>query len=171
MKNYNDENVVGAFALSLSDALLKATQLKSPKSISAAGLTLIGHVPDITIYELSFGLGLSHPGTVRLVDRMAADGLVTRKRSTTDGRAITLSLTDAGKTVEERILLSRREVLHDALSSLSSTELETFSTISAKLIAEMLTDEETALKICRLCDIDQCNNCPVDDELLRQESI
>ena len=85
MKHYKAENIIGALALTLSDVMFKATRNEAPSNISAAGLTLIGRVPGISIHELSSGIGLSHPGTVRLVDRMVADDLVERERSETDG--------------------------------------------------------------------------------------
>ena len=168
MKDYKAENVVGALALTLSDVLLKVTQAEAPANISAAGLTLIGHIPGISIHALSLGLGLSHPGTVRLVDRMSADGLVERGRSETDGRAVALSLTSEGKKREQLILTSRRNVLGTALSSLSSDEYEALAQISEKLITAILKDEEHVLSICRLCDSKACTNCPVDAELHRR---
>jgi DNA-binding MarR family transcriptional regulator len=168
MKHYKAENIIGALALTLSDVMLEATRNEAPSNILAAGLTLIGHVPGISIYELSSGIGLSHPGTVRLVDRMVADDLVERARSETDGRAVALFLTLAGKTREQSILSSRRTVLSSALSSLSSEEHESLAQIAAKLVTAILTDEEHALKICRLCDSDACNDCPVEAELSRK---
>ena len=65
MSNYKAENVVGAMALMLSDALLTASQKEAAANISAAAITLIGHVPGLSIDELSQGLNLSHPGAVR----------------------------------------------------------------------------------------------------------
>ena len=159
------ENIVGAMALTLSDVLLKATNGEAPANISAAGITLVGHVPGISIQELSHGLRLSHPGTVRLVDRMEAEGFVVRARSDTDRRVVELKLTRKGREREQAILASRRNALGNALSSLSSKDFEAFAQISEKLIPAILTDEEHALKICRLCDSSACTGCPVDAEL------
>ena len=168
MKCYKAENIVGAMALTLSDILLKGARHEVPASISAAGLTLIGHVPGISIQELSKGLSLSHPGSVRLVDRMVEGGLVERGRSETDARTVALSLTAEGKRREQMVLASRRDVLESALSSLSYEEQQALALISQKLITAILKDEEHALKICRLCDSEACPDCPVDAELGRR---
>jgi DNA-binding MarR family transcriptional regulator len=160
------ENIIGALVLTLSDSILNATQTQAPPNISAAGLALIGHVPGLSIYELSAGLGLSHPGAVRLVDRMVADGLVVRQQSKTDGRVVALFLTANGEEREKVILSSRHQVLNSALSTLSAEEYAAFAQISEKLIRALLQDETHALKMCRLCNSKACTGCPVDAELL-----
>jgi len=165
MNHYKAENIIGALVLTLSDVIHNETQIKAPKNISAAGLTLVGHIPGISIHELSKGLGMSHPGTVRLVDRMVADGLVTRERSQTDGRAVALSLTPAGKEREQMILSSRRIALGKVMSVLTSDEHEALAQISEKLITAIVTDGEYALRVCRLCDSNACNGCPLEAEL------
>ena len=162
------ENIVGALVLTLSDAMLKAAQSEAPKNISAAGITLVGHVPGISIQELSHGLGLSHPGTVRLVDRMVAEGIVQRGRSETDGRTVALTLTAKGKGQERKILSARCQVLSEAMSSLSGEEHIAFAQISEKLVKAILKDKAHALEICRLCDSKVCGGCPVDAELLKR---
>lgn len=146
------ENIVGALVLALSDAMLKAAQAEVPKSISAAAIALIGHVPGISILDLSHGLGLSHPGTVRLVDRMVAQGSVQRGRSETDGRTVALTLTNKGCSQEQKILASRRAAIGEAISSLSDEEHAALARISEKLIRTILKDGTHALEICRLCD-------------------
>ena len=170
MSNYKAENVVGAMALMLSDALLTASQKEAAANISAAAITLIGHVPGLSIDELSQGLNLSHPGAVRLVDRMVGDDLVTRKPSKEDGRAVALFLTPRGQQREKSILSSRDKVLSDVLSCLSSEDIDTLSQISEKLLGAALIDEAHALKICRLCNSNACIGCPIDAELLRQST-
>ena len=162
------ENIIGAMVLTLSDLMLKATQIEAPANISAAGITLIGHVPGISIQELSQGLELSHPGTVRLVDRLEADDLVERRRSNTDGRAVSLTLTLKGKKREQIILASRRTALSNAMSSLSNKEFQALAKISDKLITAILSDEEHGFRICRLCDSKVCLGCPIDAELIKK---
>lgn len=163
---YSDSNnVIGAMALALSDAVRVETRGQAPANIAAAGITLIGHAPGLSIQELSIGLELSHPGAVRLVDRMIADGLVTRARSATDKRTVELSLTALGRSKEQAILASRSRSLNEALTSLSSAEVASLSQISHKLIGALVHDEETALRVCRLCNSGDCHGCPVAAKL------
>ncbi|UWR22593.1 MarR family winged helix-turn-helix transcriptional regulator [Sulfitobacter sp. S190] len=160
------ENIVGALALALSDGLLRAASGDAPATVSAAALTLIGHAPGITIHELSKGLSLSHPGAVRLVDRMAAEGLVTRQKSDQDRRAVTLYLTDRGTMIERRILASRQGTLHAALGALTPEERQLYATLTQKILTTLVTDGEHAMTICRLCDSVACHDCPVEGELI-----
>ena len=164
MKRKN-ENVIGAMALALSDAVIADARRQVPQSINATGITLIGHEPGISIVELSKGLALSHPGTVRLVDRMVAGGFVIRSRSQEDGRTVALTLTPAGEAQEQAVLSSRCLSLEHALSHLSEVEVTMLSQISEKLLHSMVTDDDSALRICRLCDSDACIGCPVEAKL------
>lgn len=165
MVKRKNENMIGAMALALSDAVITDARRQVPQNIEAAGLTLIGHVPGMSILELSKGLDLSHPGTVRLVDRMVAGGFVTRARSEEDGRTVALTLTPAGEEQEHAVLASRGMSLEGALSHLSREEVATLSQISKKLLNGMVTDEYSALRICRLCDSKVCIGCPVEAKL------
>jgi len=161
MKPSHNENVIGAMVLALSDTLVSDAQRQVPQNIEAAGLALIGHVPGISILDLSKGLGLSHPGTVRLVDRMEAVGLDERTKSKDDGRIAALKLTKTGKQQERSILGSRDSALKDVLSHLSSEEITLLSHISEKLLKSIVTDDHSALRVCRLCNSQACTNCPV----------
>lgn len=160
-----EENVIGAMALALSDTVFADARRQVPQSMDAAGLTLIGHVPGLSIMELSKGLALSHPGAVRLVDRMVASGFVIRTRSEEDGRAVALTLTAAGEAQEDAVLRSRGRSLRSALSHLSDEEVTMLSHISEKLLTIMVTDARSALRLCRLCDSKACIGCPVDAKL------
>lgn len=159
---YSDSNnVIGAMALALSDAVRVETQGQAPQNIAAAAITLVGHAPGLSIQELSTGLEMSHPGAVRLVDRMMMDGLVTRGRSASDKRTTELSLTALGRSKEQAILASRARSLNTALMSLSGDEVASLSQIAKKLLKTLVHDEETALRVCRLCNGDDCEGCPV----------
>lgn len=162
MTGSKSRNVIGAMAVAMSDAVRLATQDQAPKNISASGIALIGHEPGLSIQDLSKALELSHAGAVRLVDRMVADGLVTRSRSAEDHRVVTLSLTAAGKSVEADVLRSRDAALAETLSHLSSDEISALERISRKLLMSVASDDDTALRICRLCNSGICKGCPMD---------
>lgn len=165
MNDANFENVLGALAFAIADDITTTTQPATPANIPSAAIALIGHVPGITIIELSEGLGLSHPGTVRLVDRMTTAGLVERRKSQSDGRAVELHLTKAGASTEQTILNRRGKLLQQAASVLSAAERRTMAQIAQKMLSSMLRGESHALSICRLCNSQACTNCPVDTEL------
>ncbi|MDA0674285.1 MAG: MarR family transcriptional regulator, partial [Cyanobacteria bacterium] len=107
-------NLLGALALGLADSIqqVAATQAESGGETAAALVTL-GAEPGLSLNHLRQILHLSQPGTVRLVDRLASQGLVER-RSGRDGRTLALYLTPAGQARRQRILRDRRLPLQQA---------------------------------------------------------
>lgn len=78
---------------------------------------------------------LSGAATTKLTNRLESGGLLRRERSTRDGRAVELSLTDAGRAVVEREM--PRALAHDArlLDGLSEAEQQTLADLLARLLA------------------------------------
>src|SRR5579863_3248574 len=87
-----------------------------------------------SVTQLSSVLGLTHSGTVRLVDRLAAEGLVERVGAQ-DGRAVSVVLTRTGRRTAARILQTREKSLMSALSALSLDEIDNL----ARALHTMLT--------------------------------
>ncbi|MGW4771259.1 MarR family winged helix-turn-helix transcriptional regulator [Nocardia sp. NPDC004278] len=129
-----------------------------------------------SVTQLSSVLGLTHSGTVRLVDRLATEGFVERVGAQ-DGRAVSLVLTQTGRRTAARILQTRETSLTSALSALSSDEvdnlaaaLDTMLTTLAFLRAEERatgTNDRSQPWMCRLCDFAACGRsegeCPVNN--------
>ena len=163
MKNIKLENVVGALALALSDAVLSSTQEQAPEAgPAAAAISLLGHKPGMTIERLRKALGLSHPGAVRLIDRLVAEGVVERKPSESDRRAVALHLTIAGENSCGEILKVRYQRIAQVLDILDPTERETLGMLTEKLLSNLVRDVDKAYSVCRLCDSSICTNCPVE---------
>ena len=159
-------NIVGAFGLAISDTVSAATDECGSEALPAVAISLIAGYPGLTVKDLARGLALTHSGAVRLVDRMVADGLVTREASTTDGRVVTLRLLERGERANRTILSARAEALSDALASLPNEERETFGRLCETLLAAMVRDLPQALRTCRLCDHEACEDCPIDDDVI-----
>ena len=170
MTNKKVENIVGALSLALSDDLLQAAQSYAPASAPAAAIALVSHMPGMSINHLRSALGLSHPGAVRLVDRLVRDNLVQRSRSESDGRAIALTLTEAGDAMCQSILSARQNAIARALASLNTTEREMLGRLAETMLRGILKGEEHAIEVCRLCNPAVCTNCPVESEIVSRES-
>ena len=171
MKQQRVENIVGALSLALSDDVLRATQAYAPASAPSAAIALVGHMPGMTINHMRGALGLSHPGTVRLVDRLVRDDLIQRSRSESDGRAVALTLTETGEEVCGRILSARQDTLSKAIASLNAEEREMLGRLAETMLRGILKNEEHAIEVCRLCDPAICTDCPVVSEIDGRESI
>ena len=129
-----------------------------------------------SVTQLSSVLGLSHSGTVRLVDRLAVEGLVKRVGAQ-DGRAVSIVLTSSGRRVALRIRQARSKALTSALSALTSDEvdnlvaaLDTMLTTITLARADERSDrshDRPQPWLCRLCDFAACGrsegNCPVNN--------
>jgi DNA-binding MarR family transcriptional regulator len=166
MTNVKIANVVGALALALSDDLVRAAEAEASEAgPAAAALVLAGHDPGLSIERLRRSLGLSHPGAVRLVDRLAADGLMERQTSSRDRRAVALHLTAEGGARVDAILSARQGGLARALDALSPDERATFGALTEKVLRALLRGVDHAYSVCRLCEYGACRNCPVDAEM------
>lgn len=163
--NPDEANLLGALAIALGDELRAATDRAAERGATApaAIVALSGYLPGAPIDALARVLGLSHSGAVRLVDRLATDGLLERGAAS-DGRAVALRPTPAGEALADRVLAARREVLERALAPLSAEERGQLGGLLARMLAGLTEDRAAARRICRLCEIDTCHHrgtCPV----------
>lgn len=166
MNNGRIENIVGALALALADTLLDGTAREAPEpGHAAAAIALLRHDPGMPIERLRHALSLSHPGAVRLVDRLAASGLIERRPAIHDRRSVALHLTREGEQSCMRILAARDARIAQALSTLDPDERQMFGRLTEKLLGALVKDERDAYSVCRLCDAAACADCPVEKAL------
>ncbi len=171
-------NALGALSLVVADRLNAAVASiaglgpSAPAALAALHEFLDGG----SVTELSSVLGLTHSGAVRLVDRLADEGLVERVGAQ-DGRAVSVVLTRSGRGMAERILRARQESVTSALSGLTPDEvddlaaaLDTMLTTVTRARAEERsahTQNRQQPWLCRLCDFAACGrsegNCPVNN--------
>lgn len=166
MSYTRDENLLGALALAVTDAMRAGIASATDRGPSvASALITVEFFEGLSIEALRHHLDLSHPATVRLVDRLVDEGLLER-RPTGHGRTLALHLTDAGRELAGRIEGSRRQALRDALGTLTPTERRTLTPLVEKLLAGLVADRDDAHRMCRLCDQRRCDvrprGCPVD---------
>jgi DNA-binding MarR family transcriptional regulator len=105
-----DGNVLGALSLILADRMSDAvTGAGGQSHTAAAALCALAQFLDgCTLDRLRRALGMTSSGTVRLVDRLEAAGLV-RRGSGADGRSTSLTLTAAGKGAARRVTAERAD--------------------------------------------------------------
>jgi DNA-binding MarR family transcriptional regulator len=162
MDTPNTANLLGALALGLADQMRNAAEAATGHGGEApSALAALGPDPGMSNDGLRRILKLSHPGTVRLVDKLAAGALVER-RSALDGRAVALYLTEAGEKCRQALLRDRAAVLQPLIERLDLAEQATLSTLLIKLLPSLPADIAEAHNICRMCDMDACKICPFD---------
>ncbi|MFI6394175.1 MarR family winged helix-turn-helix transcriptional regulator [Nonomuraea sp. NPDC050540] len=157
-------NLVSALVVGLADELDEATRrVTAQGATGASALATILAVPGEHIDELSRVLGITGSGTVRLVDRLAAEGLVER-RPGRDRRSVSLWLTERGAEMATAIVAGRRAVLRRALETLTDEQARQLTGLVEQVLATLAVSRERADRICRLCDYVACpqDDCPVE---------
>ena len=160
-----EANVLGALALVIADQITAAAAHAAGQSVTGAtALSALAHfLHRPSLDRLHSVLGLTPSGAVRLIDRLAADGFVTRSAGP-DGRTRSIVLTARGRRVAERVAAARAAVLQPLVDDLSTAEQETLRDLLSRMMAKVVAAKEGGAWICRLCDIGACGRgegrCP-----------
>jgi MarR family transcriptional regulator, negative regulator of the multidrug operon emrRAB len=158
-------NLLGALAIAVVDRLHEARADDDGRGLTAtAALNHLRLRPGQNIDFLAQLLHISHPATVRLVNRLEAEGLVERRPGEDDARSRALVLTPAGQRAALAAARKRLEILDRMLSALPTAERRQLEPVIEKLLGALTIDRWDARHICRLCDIPTCQMpaCPVD---------
>lgn len=158
-------NVLGALALVVSDrAAAAVTDATGHAASAAAALSALSEFLDRpTLDDLRKVLGLTPSGVVRLVDRLAENGLVSREAGA-DARSRAIVLTEKGRRSAAEISRVRMSTLADALDGFSDSELTVLHRAMGRVMANVVQAKDGGAWICRMCDLDACErpegNCP-----------
>lgn len=154
-------NLLGAMALAITDRMtLSMREVLDRSGEMAAAIIVLGYAPGMSVEVLRQVLDRSHPGTVRLIDRLERDGLVER-REATDGRAVALHLTRKGTKLRQKLMERRLDMLEDALQGLAADERKMLGTLIAKVLTNLPESDMAKHRICRLCAVPTCKQCPI----------
>lgn len=162
------ENLIGAMSVITADRVGDNVSEAYPRGgETPAALASIGASPGLTVSQLQAVLRLSQPGTVRLVDRLVADGLA-EKRSGADARQSLIHLTPKGRRLRRKILDARHDAIAGMTAPLSAEERHTLLALLNRMLTPYPSCEMDKYQACRLCDQSVCNPCPLPGEGVRQ---
>lgn len=154
-------NLLGACALAITDRLgARLRDMLGRSGETAPAIVVLGYAPGLSVEILRQVLDLSHPGTVRLIDRLEEDGLVERRKAV-DGRAVALHLTPKGTKLRGQLMERRLDTLETALAGLTADERHSLGHLLAKVLANLPETEMAKHRICRLCAVRLCSKCPI----------
>ena len=166
-------NLCGALGVVLSDALADAAEVAGGSSAATALVGLYGPSNGASIDALAGVLGLSHSGAVRLVDRLASDGLLERRRGA-DQRSTALQLTPAGRRMARQVMRRREANLQILLGLLTDDQERMLAEVMERMLIELGRDRAAEARVCRLCDLEACGRprgeCPVAPARRRRHS-
>lgn len=161
-------NLLGAVGLAVADRIEKAArEILGHAGETPAALVVIGYGLGPSNDQLRRILGLSHPGSVRLVDRLVADGLVER-RSARDKRSVALYLTPSGETLREHLLIERLATIRPLLLPLTAGQQEELASLLHKMLSGLPTTDLERCNLCRLCDGRVCTDCPIPADFRKE---
>jgi MarR family transcriptional repressor of emrRAB len=156
-------NILGALAAVLSDLLADATELAGGQTAATALVAIGGRAAGASIDALAGILGLSHSGTVRVIDRLVRDGLVERRRAA-DQRSVALILTPAGRRLGRRVLDRREANMQSVAVLLTDDQRAAAVEIAEVVVGALAANPGAEPRICRLCDLEACGRrrgtCP-----------
>lgn len=157
-------NLLGVIGLAIADRIeATARDILNHAGETPAALVVIGYGLGPSNEQLRRILGLSHPGSVRLVDRLVADGLVERREGQ-DRRAVALYLTPAGHAAREALLQGRLAAIRPLLAPLDRREQDMLGALLHKMLSSLDTTDLERCTLCRLCDDRVCQDCPIPAE-------
>ena len=156
-------NVLGALALAIADQLDASSGARGGDSPASALSALHQFLDKPSVTRLRDVLGLTHSGTVRLLERLAGAGLVTRG-SGPDGRTRAVQLTARGRRAAQTAADRRAAYLDAVLDGLTPSEQQTLHELLARLMSQVVNLKDGGPWICRRCDVRACGrpdgNCP-----------
>lgn len=158
-------NLLGAASLAVTDALLGATAAVAATGPSGtAALVVLSATPGLSTTELGRRVGLTQSAATRMVDSLAARGLVERGPSI--GKSVTLRLTPDGQHAARDVLVAREDRVADLLAPLDEAERGTLSALLEKVLTAAYGRTPHSQWLCRLCDRESClaggsAECPV----------
>lgn len=158
-------NVLGALAVAITDLLAEDGQASGYHPTEQAAMILAATVPGLSQDDLQRRLGLSQPGTTRLVDRLAGRALLIRAPGP-DRRTNALHVTAGGAQEAGRALARRHQLLAPITSVLGDTQQREAAALIDQMLATLVHSGSSPWRICRECDQAGCQDgeyeCPVD---------
>jgi DNA-binding MarR family transcriptional regulator len=155
------DNVVSAWVVGAYDALVGAAAEVGLDPRALAALTLVATHGGCSGEWLRRRVGLTQSGTVRLVDRLEAEGLVRRARA--GGRGIALTVTPDAEELLARWHAARGRVVDELLAGCSAQQRSALAGALATSLEHHPRERAEADSACRTCDWPACGEtCPVD---------
>jgi DNA-binding MarR family transcriptional regulator len=154
-------NVVVAWAFMVQDRLREEMRRLGLEQRDLAALTLVAAYEDCSQDWLRARIELTQSGTVRLIDRLAARGLLERGRSS--GRGVPLRLTAAGSALLGRWSQARDQAVASVLEVLPEPVRGSMVQGMTDALRARPRLRAEADATCRACTWPACSaDCPVD---------
>ncbi|MCX7597243.1 MAG: MarR family transcriptional regulator [Armatimonadetes bacterium] len=143
----------------LDTALEQAGGKLTPTQYQA--LRFIGLHDGACIRDLAASLHVSHPAAVKLVERLAAAGLVLRCPCPEDRRRVCLSLSANGRSVWSEARARHEELVGKALQRMGEEQAASLLGLLLRFVRASVESVDQLGKICLYCGVEHSPGCPV----------
>ncbi|MCM5557985.1 MarR family transcriptional regulator [Pleomorphomonas sp. JP5] len=154
-------NKFAALSLAVTDATLSGDATLAPTAVAA--LITAANNPPASIGEMAAIVGLTHSATVRLIDRMEADGLLHRCRRV--GREVLVEITPAGRRRADGLQDHRLAESKGFLTCLSPEERDLLGQLVDRMLRAHAARGRDQRRLCRMCARSNCTCCFETDDL------
>jgi DNA-binding MarR family transcriptional regulator len=120
-------------ALVIIDLFLKKMAVYDLKPVDFSVLSMIAHNSGISSRQLCSALNILPPNLVGMINTLEKRDLILRKPHPSDGRVISLHLTDIGAKLMKNAEQTAQELETEAASKLSATERKTLMRLLQKI--------------------------------------
>lgn len=148
-------NKFAALSLAITDATLSGDAALAPTAVAA--LITAANNPPASIGEMAAIVGLTHSATVRLIDRLEADGLLHRRRRV--GREVLVEITPAGRRRADGLQEHRLAASGGFLASLSAEERDLLDGLVDRMLRDHAARGHDRRRLCRMCSRTYCSCC------------
>lgn len=148
-------NKLAALSLAVTDAALAADAGLATTAVAA--LIAGANSPPLAIGEIAVIVGLTHSATVRLVDRLEADGLMRRQRRI--GREVLVEITPAGRRRAQELQSRRLAESGAFLACLTPDERNQLGRLLDRIMQDHVDRGVDRRRLCRMCARSYCNCC------------
>lgn len=120
-------------ALSIIGLFLERMAVYDLRPVDFSILSLVAHNPGITSRQLCATLGILPPNLVAMVGTLDKRGLITRRPHASDGRAMSLYLSQTGEKLMRAAEQTAADLEQDATARLSAGERTTLMRLLQKI--------------------------------------
>jgi DNA-binding MarR family transcriptional regulator len=120
-------------ALTIINRFMERMAVYELRPVDFSVLSLIGHNPGITSRQLCSALNILPPNLVGFLKAFEKRALIERKPHPTDGRAVGLFLTDAGRALMRDAELTAEASDLSTATALTATERKTLTRLLQKI--------------------------------------
>jgi DNA-binding MarR family transcriptional regulator len=118
---------------------------------------------NVTIGQISVGLGHTISGATKSVNRLEKNGWVSRHNGGEDHRSVYVQLTEAGKAITKALLVETEERMQRILSNLRPDTVERMNQIIKVFLRDFIDSEHTASNLCVACGFEGGFDCVKTD--------